>query len=83
MCPACIATMTFLIAGSASTGGLTAVMAKKFCRKSDAKTAAPNQEKFRKSQIKPDIRERCGASVDNIQISGSDRVEAFAQRAVD
>jgi hypothetical protein len=30
MCPACIATMTFLVAGSASTGGLTALAAKKF-----------------------------------------------------
>jgi hypothetical protein len=33
MCPACIATMTFLVAGSASTGGLTALATKKFRRK--------------------------------------------------
>jgi hypothetical protein len=35
MCPACIATMTLLVAGSASTGGLSALVAKKFRRKSE------------------------------------------------
>ena len=35
MCPACIATMTLLVAGSASTGGLSALVAKKFRPKSE------------------------------------------------
>jgi hypothetical protein len=38
MCPVCIATtMTLLAAGSASTGGLTALVARKFRHKTDAK----------------------------------------------
>jgi hypothetical protein len=47
MCPACIATMTFLVAGSASTGGLTALAAKKFRRKSAAKIIINNPQKTR------------------------------------
>jgi hypothetical protein len=47
MCPVCIATMTLVVAGSASTGGLTAFVAKKFRRKSDAKLATNNLERTR------------------------------------
>jgi hypothetical protein len=36
MCPACIATMTILVAGSTSTGGLTALALNKFRRKNAA-----------------------------------------------
>jgi hypothetical protein len=44
MCPACIATVTLLVAGSASTGGLTTLVAKKFRRKNDPKTIVRNPE---------------------------------------
>jgi hypothetical protein len=47
MCPVCIATMTMVVAGSASTGGLTALVAKKFRRKSDAKPVTNNLEQTR------------------------------------
>ena len=47
MCPACIATMTFLVAGSASTGGLTALATRKFRRKAGAKTITGNSQKTR------------------------------------
>jgi len=46
MCPVCIATMTVVVAGSASTGGLTALVAKKFRRKSDAKLVTNNLEQI-------------------------------------
>ncbi len=42
MCPVCIATMTMVVAGSASTGGLTALVARKFRRKGDAKLITNN-----------------------------------------
>jgi hypothetical protein len=42
MCPACIATVTLLVAGSASSGGLTTLVAKKFRRKNDPKTMVGN-----------------------------------------
>jgi hypothetical protein len=47
MCPVCIATMTMVVAGSASTGGLTALVAKKFRRKVDAKLITNNPEETR------------------------------------
>jgi hypothetical protein len=47
MCPACIATMTFLVAGSASTGGLTALATRKFRRKAGAKTITGNSQETR------------------------------------
>jgi hypothetical protein len=40
MCPACIATMTLLVAGSTSTGGLSALVAKKFRRKSERRRSS-------------------------------------------
>ena len=39
MCPVCIATVTIYLAGTASTGGLSALVARNFRRRSDAKTA--------------------------------------------
>jgi hypothetical protein len=47
MCPVCIATVTLFVAGSASTGGLTALAAKKFRPKSDAKIITNNPEQTR------------------------------------
>jgi hypothetical protein len=47
MCPVCIATMTMVVAGSASTGGLTALVAKKFRRRGDAKLITRNPEPSR------------------------------------
>jgi hypothetical protein len=47
MCPVCIATMTLVVAGSASTGGLTALVTKKFRRKGDAKLITNNPEQTR------------------------------------
>jgi len=38
--------MTVVVAGSASTGGLTALVAKKFRRKSDAKLVTNNLEQI-------------------------------------
>ena len=51
MCLACIATMTLLVAGSASTGGLTALVAKKFRRKRDANAIIPNPDQRRIRQL--------------------------------
>jgi hypothetical protein len=39
--------MTFLVAGSASTGGLTALATKRFRRKTGAKTITGNAQKTR------------------------------------
>jgi hypothetical protein len=47
MCPVCIATMTMVVAGSASTGGLTALVAKKFRRKGGTKLITNNPEQTR------------------------------------
>ena len=44
MCPVCIATMTLFVASSASTGGLTALAAKKFRPKNNAKTITRKPE---------------------------------------
>jgi hypothetical protein len=41
MCPACIATMALIVAGATSTGGLTALVAKKLRAKSGAKGPDP------------------------------------------
>ena len=45
MCPACIATMTLFVASSASTGGLTALVAKRFRPKSGGRLPQANQSK--------------------------------------
>lgn len=52
MCPVCIATMTMVVAGSASTGGLTALVAKKFRRKGDAKLITNDSEQTRIHRVK-------------------------------
>ena len=44
MCPACIATMTLFVASSASTGGLTALVAKRFRPKGGGKTTTRKPE---------------------------------------
>ena len=38
MCPICVATMTIYLAGTASTGGLSALVARNLRRRNDAKT---------------------------------------------
>jgi hypothetical protein len=44
--------MTFLVAGSASTGGLTALATRKFRHQAGAKTITGNSQKTRASQDK-------------------------------
>ncbi len=41
MCPVCIATMTLIIAGTTSTGGLTTLVVQKLRAKNSAKKISP------------------------------------------
>jgi hypothetical protein len=38
MCPVCVATVTIYLAGTASTGGLSALVARNLRRRNDVKT---------------------------------------------
>ncbi|MEA3144651.1 MAG: hypothetical protein QOE88_1331 [Verrucomicrobiota bacterium] len=38
MCPVCVATVTIYLAGTASTGGLSALVARNLLRRNNAKT---------------------------------------------
>ena len=40
MCPACLATISIIVAGAISTGGVTALAAKTFYRRRDTKEAS-------------------------------------------
>ena len=55
MCPVCVATVTIYLAGTASTGGLSALVARNLRRKNDAKTttlhAGPRKITDHKEQL--------------------------------
>ena len=62
MCPVCVATVTIYLAGTASTGGLSALVVRNLRRRNDTKTAAlyagprkitDNQEQLGKASNEP------------------------------
>src|SRR6266705_2223793 len=51
MCPACIANMTLIAGGTMSSGGLTAFMMSKFCRKKKTNQTRGKQNENRRDRI--------------------------------
>jgi len=58
MCPACLATISMIVAGAVSTGGVTALAAKAFRRTRDSKVASKGGDKTSGPQEFPSLDEK-------------------------